>query len=267
MQRPGSRRAGRLASVGAILLLLGATTLPVAAQAPPFPPPLPVERAGELLGGLSLPSATPGSSSALGFVVSDPFASNLYNVSLSFSVYGFNPAPGTGATALPSTAPTFAGAGSPGTSLRLDAPDLVAGERWTVPVSLAVPSAAPLGTYSVDDSLSFTMNRTNYLLESRGHFSEGQWRSATVLPNGSPTLNLSRLAVSGVLPETALLVDNPAPVAFALYGLLGAAIALAAAGAYLAARRPRSSSSGAVGPPREKAAPTAFGSSRRSDGD
>lgn len=226
-----------------------------------------MEPASELVSGLSLPSTTPGSSSSLGFVVSDPFTPILYNLTLTFSVYSFNPAPGTGATGLPSPAPSFAGAAGRGTTLSLQYTALVAGGRWSAPVTLAVPSAAPLGTYSVEDSLSFTMNRTSYLLESRGFFSEGQWRSATVLPNGSPTLNLSRLAVSGVLPETALLVDNPAPVALALYGVLAFAILLAGAGAYLAARRPRSSSSGAVGPPREKAAPTALGSSRSSDGD
>jgi hypothetical protein len=264
MPRRASRALGRSASAGAALLLLLALLFPTAGSATP---PLPIEKGGELLSTLSLPSAAPGASSTLGFVVSDPFFANLYNLSLTFELYSFNPAPGTGPTGLPTSSPSFAGGSAGGLSRLLTYPELVPAEPWTAPVTLSIPGGAPLGAYAVRDSLTFTMNGTAYLLDSRGYFTESQWTSATVLPNGSPTLNLSRLGVSGVLPETALLVDNPAPVAYALYALLGAAILLAGAGAYLAARRPRRSSSGAVGPPREKAAPTAFGNSRRSDGD
>ncbi|MCI4335311.1 MAG: hypothetical protein L3K04_06795 [Thermoplasmata archaeon] len=254
-----------LRSRAALACLLGALLLgPALAQATP---PLPIQQGSALLSALSLPAATPGSSSKLAYVVTDPFGSALSNLSLVFALYAFNPSPGTGATSLPLGAPQFVGASGAASSLTLRGPDLVSGATWYTPVELSVPSGAPLGTYAVRDSLVFTMNGSAFQFESRGFFGASQWASATVLPNGSPTLNLSRLGVSGVLPETGLLVSDSAPVTFTLDLLLAAALVFAGVGAYLAGKRPAGSKSGAVGPPREKAAPTAFGKRRKSDGD
>ncbi|MCI4348315.1 MAG: hypothetical protein L3J97_06850, partial [Thermoplasmata archaeon] len=79
---------------------------------------------------------------------------------------------------------------------------------------------------------------------SRGYFSAAAWAAATVLSNGTPTINASQLGVSGVVPETSILVSGSStPVA--LYAVLGVGLGLAGLGAYWWTRSETKSRSGA----------------------
>ena len=144
------------------------------------------------------------------------------------------------------------------------------GDRWTAPGDVAItfeaPPGTPAGTFDLRCSVSFTEAGNAYLLESRGYFSNSAWASATEGPNGTSTLNVSRLGVSGIVPESAALV-RPSPVAPWLYGILGASFVLAGVGGYLAWRRGPGSRSRKRAPPDPQRAASALGKSRTSEGD
>ena len=269
------RSRGRLAVlVLAGLFLLAAAPRPAAGA----PPVLPVATYGNFLTNLSLPAMAPGQSESVGFSVADPLPFALHAVRLTFEVYAFNAYPGNATGSVPSgVSPTFVLAGSGGTtSVNVSVGALTpTGAPFTSPGSvtlgISAPSGAPDGTYAIRTSLTFTMNGTGYVLESRGFFTDAQWRNATTPgtsaghPTGS-TLNVSRLGVSGVIPESAVLVHaNPFPIALAF--VLGGALVLAALGGYWTLRRgPGSRSGTAAGLPPNQAE-TALGKRRSNDGD
>jgi hypothetical protein len=263
-----------LRSIGGIALAL-LLALPLGGLATGAPPPaaalLPVADDGRFLSNLSAPILAPGGSGAISLTLSYPLSRPLDLVTLTLAVYEFTSFPGNVSGAPPpGGSPTFSGGLSNGTNETIAVASIGPGDAFRVPgnlsVSVAAPAGAPDGTYDIRASLTFTENGTPYRMESRGFFPAALWASATELPNGTPTLNVSRLGVSGVLPETAVLVRTN-PVATVLYVILGSAIVLAAAGGYVAVRRGAGSRSGAarVGPP--KSAPSTFGNSLSSAGD
>ncbi|HZY71146.1 MAG TPA: hypothetical protein VFF67_09255 [Thermoplasmata archaeon] len=211
-----------------------------------------------------------GSASSLAFDLHDPLATPILNVTLQFELYAFNAYPGNATGSLPAAnVPELVAGGSPGASVTLSWGSETPGASVAAPVSLSVPTGAPSGEYALRCRLVFDSNRTAYLLESRGYFSAAAWSFATngaSAPNGTPTLNVSRLNVSGVLPETGLLVTPPPPNV-AIYALLGASILAAGAGAYYWFRGGPGSSSGARSIPGERRAESALGNKRTSDGD
>jgi hypothetical protein len=247
----------------------GALPTPVAAS--PYPA-LPVADGAALLAGLSAPPLAPGASEPFGFALSDPFSGPMTAITLSFAIYAFIPYPGNGSAPLPpGGTPSFQGSNASGSSATLLLPTLAAGARYPAPgssaLSLVAPASAPDGTFDIRAGVTFSEGSTTYRFESRGFFSAAAWANATLpSPNGSPTLNLTRLGVSGVLPETAVLVRTPSidPV---LYVLLGGALVLAGVGGYVAWRRGSGSRSGARAPAPPQSAPRTFGKSRTRDGD
>ncbi len=253
------------------LLLAGALVVGAAAPASAAYPTLPASDGGQVLSNLSAPVLAPGSSGAFGFRLANPLAGPMTSVTLSFGFYSFVAFPGN-ASAVPPTGetPTFSGPGTSGTNGSITLASLAAGSSFDVPdderISVSAPGGAPDGTFALRFALSFTEGSVAYRFESRGFFSDAQWANATLLPNGASTLNLTRLGVSGVLPETAVLVraDTITPI---LYGILAASLVLAAAGGYVAWRRGPGSRSGERPAPRPQSAPSAFGKSRTSDGD
>jgi hypothetical protein len=228
-------------------------------------PVLPDSDWSSILGQIDGPTLTPGSAGSVTFRVTNPLPDPLDGAYVSLQIYAFNPTTGGGGQ-LPAVAssPTFPG-GVLGNNAT--APPVIAYStswNWSVPVS--VPSTAPTGDYAVRFSVSFSMNNTSYVLESRGFFSASAWASATEYPNGTPTINASQLGVSGVVPETSILV-SPASTPFILYAVLGVGLGLAALGAYWWTRSETKSKSGARRSSPPQSAPTALGSSRSSDGD
>ncbi|MFI5415631.1 MAG: hypothetical protein ACHQ16_08330, partial [Candidatus Lutacidiplasmatales archaeon] len=233
---------------------------------------LPTAQWGDFLGGLTVPALAPASSGVISFTVADPLGVPLSGVVLTLGLYEFNAYPGNATGPVPSPNPEFSGPGlSPGSSIAISVGNLTpGGAEFSSPGSLAVtvsvPSGAPEGTYAIRTSLVFRAGGDGYLLESRGFFSAAQWENATASPGTPSALNATRLGVSGVIPESGLLVrSNPFPVALAV--VLGGALVLAGVGGYWAVRRgPRSKSGAKAGPPPSQAE-TALGKRRSNDGD
>lgn len=260
--RRGRRPALSVVALPAFLLLLPLVAPPGGAA----PASLPVAWDGKFVTGLAAPVVAPGGSGTVSWTLSDPFATALSNVSLDLGIYAFNAYPGNATGPVPpgSGAPTFV---STGTSVvRTTGGTLASGATWAGAEAFTVGGEAPQGTYAIRVAVNFTGPNGSYVLESRGFFDAALWAAATSGPNGTSTLNVTRLGVSGVVPETAVLVRSD-PYTIPLYGLLAAGFVLAGAGAFYAFRRGPGSSSGARGADPPQRAPNALGNNPTRDGD
>lgn len=264
-RRAFRRSTFALATGSALLALLVA--LPAPAQAAPYPP-LPVRDGSQLLGNLTAPSLAPGASGTLGFSVANPLGSAIESVQVTLMLYAFNAFPGNATSTVPlAGAPTLAVAGASGASVNVTVPSIAPGSVYRGSVGIVTASSTPTGTFAVRTAVSFQLaNGTSYRLESRGWFTTAAWDAATEEANGSVTLNLSRLGVSGVTPETAVLVSS-SEWGWVLGSVLAAAVVLAGVAAWVYFRRGPGSSSGARKPPVDIQAPRALGKSRTSEGD
>ncbi len=208
----------------------------------------------------------PGSSGAISFRVADPLPGSLTKTVLTVGVYAFNTFPGNATSGVAvASAPVLSNGTASGLEINDSLGNLAA--QGSVSISIPVQTAAstPAGTFAVRTALRFVENGTAYVLDSRGWFSAATWSAATTGPNGSTNVNLSRLGVSGILPETSILVQSN-DFEYAIWAVLGAGLIVVAIGAWIYFRR-SNSRSGARPVPAETQAPRAFGSSRTSDGD
>jgi hypothetical protein len=262
--RTRSRRAPAVASLALVVLLVA---LAGGARATSYPP-LPLTDDRGFLGNLSAPDLAPGGSGSVAFTVGNPLPYEMTGTVLTIGVYAFNGFPGNAtSSAAVSGAPVLSNASGSGSSIVVSIGDLPLKGLYRGSVSVDTSATTPSGAFALRTSLSFVANSTNYLLESRGWFTAAQWAAATELPNGSATLNLSALGVSGVLPETAVQVEESS-FGWLLGGVLVAAFVLVGLGAWVYFRRESSSSSGTrIAEDVDHQAPKAFGSSRTRDGD
>lgn len=258
-RRPGGR-AGRAVvaiALAAALFALALDPAPVVGDAPV----LPIGDDGAFLSALSAPVLAPGGSGTVGFRLADPLPAAMTGVTLRFALYAFAPAPGGSSGTLPAGAVLLPTGGGNESSIAFEYDTVLPG---AAPIAGGFPvdasPGAPQGAYAVRSSLTFTANGTAYLLESRGFFSDTAWSAAT-LPGGNgttSTLNLTRLGVSGIVPETAIGVRSD-PFLLPIVGLVAAGIVLAGVGAYLYYRRGPGSSSGASSGAPPQSAPSAVG--------
>ena len=246
MSKPGIAVGPVARTVLAVALALAALTAVLAPAAAAPPPPLPLAFDGAFLSNLSGPDLTPGGQSALSYQVADPSTfAPMTAVTLTLEVYAFNAFPGNATSSIVSAGtPVLLAAASSGTSVNVSVPPLFPGGHYDGSVGVATASDTPAGTFAVRTALSFTANGTVDRLESRGWFPASLWAAATELPNGSATLNLSTLGVSGVTAETAIYVSS-SNWDWALALTLGASLILVGAGAFVYFRRGPKSSSGA----------------------
>lgn len=251
--------------VGLSVLLLGLGA-PVGANADGYPA-LPLAEDRGFLGNLSAPSLAPGASGSISFTVGDPLPNAITGAELTIQVYAFNGFPGN-ATATISVAgtPVLSNASSSGRSVGVTVGTLPAAGLFRGSVSVATSATTPSGAFAVRMALSFVANASDYLLESRGWFNASVWAAATALPNGSATLNLSELGVSGILPETAIVVEQSA-FPWLLSGVLVGAAVFVGVGAWIYFRREAVSSSGTRNADEPHHAPSALGRRRTNDGD
>jgi hypothetical protein len=217
----------------------GARPLPAAGY-----PILPEALDRDFLGNLTAPSLAPGGSGSIGFTVSDPLPTPLESVVLTLGVYAFNGFPGNATGGVPvAGAPVLTTATTSGANATVGLGTIAARQTTSGTVGIATAATTPSGTFAVRTALAFSVNGTAYYLASRGWFSAVQWANATELPNGSVTLNLTRLGVSGVLPETAVLVSS-SDLAWGIVAVAAAGVVLVGAGAWVYFRRSSKSSAG-----------------------
>lgn len=222
-----------------------AAGVPSTAAASPYPA-LPVGYDATFLSHLDGADLTPGGQSAIGFEVGDPaLFFTMTNVVLTLDVYAFNAFPGNATSSVAGTAPpVLLGVSSSGTSVNVSLETIFPGNHLDGSVGVATAANTPSGTFAVRTALSFTANGTSYRLESRGWFTASVWAAATELPNGSTTLNLTTLGVSGVTAETAIYVSS-SNWDWALALILAASLIFVGAGTFVYFRRGPKSSSGA----------------------
>jgi hypothetical protein len=265
------RRRGHGAFFRALVTVALASLFVVAGLAPVARassyPTLPLADDRGFLGNLSAPSLAPGGSGAVSFSVGDPLSVALTSAVLTLQVYAFNGFPGNAtATVSVAGAPVLSNATSSGGSVSVSLGSLSGTNSYRGSVGVATSASTPSGAFAIRSALVFVANGTDYRLESRGWFSSTVWAAATELPNGSATLNLTVLGVSGVLPETAVEIQESA-YPWILGGVLVAAAVLVGVGAWVYFRRGPESSSGMRSAEDDHQAPSAFGKSRTKDGD
>jgi len=257
-----ARAVGLSLSLVLVLGLLG----PPSAVGATIYPALPEYLYGGFLFGISAPVLTTGSSGTVALTVGDPLPTSLSSVVVTLSEYAFNAYPGNSTGPVPSNGLLLSGAAVAGANVTLNVGAVSPGVGQSFSVAVAAPGGCPQGTFAIRTAIEFQSNGSVYRLESRGWFSAAEWSAATSGPGGTSTLNVTRLGVSGVVPETAVLVrDNP--YVLPLYGILGVALIFAAAGGYYAFRRGPGSRAGARGSDEPSHAPSAFGKRRTRDGD
>ena len=238
--RPSAARLlGCLLAVG---LLVGTGISRTAAASYP---PLPIGTDRGFLANLSAPAIAPGASGSVGFTVGDPMAGPITATELTLQVYAFNGFPGNASAVLPiADRPVLVTPTASGASVNVSLGTIGPGHVVRGSVGVVTSSATPSGTFAIRTAVWFTMSGTNYRLESRGWFNATVWAAATTGPNGAAILNLSLLGVSGICPETAVLVA-PSLWPEVLGILLAASLGLAGVGAWIYFRRTSPSSSGA----------------------
>jgi hypothetical protein len=228
-------------------------------------PVLPAIDGSQLLSGLSSPVVSPGAGGSVAMTLGDPLSVAILSVVVVVELYEFNAYPGNATGPVPVGGLSLGAAGgASGTNFTFDA--LAPGTVQPLTVPFTTSASAPQGAYALRVAVDFSVNGTAYRFESRGWFSESVWENATQLPGGGSTLNLTRLGVSGVVPETGVLVRSN-PYSPWLDVLVVGALVLAAAGGYYATRAGPGSSSGARPETPERSAPNALGNSRTRDGD
>lgn len=246
------------------LLLLGGWTAPLGAGQGASPLP---DAGAAFVVSLGVPSVTAGAATRLSFELQNPLSVNVTDVRFTVDLYAFNAFPGNLTSPSPPLgAPLLSNSTSSGAIVSQAWPAWGPRSHWSGGFALTSSSTTPIGTYAIRTRLTFELNGSVDTLESRGWFTSAQWASATENHNGSATLNLTRLGVAGVIPETAVQIRGPG-IGGVLIGLIVAAFLLAGAGAYLYFRRGPGSSSGVDTGSAASHAPRAFGSRRRSEGD
>jgi hypothetical protein len=252
-----------LITVVAVLLVGSGAAIPAVRASYP---PLPIDVGSQFVQQINAPTLSPGASGTVSFVVENALTGAVSYGVLNLSLYSFNAYPGNATAPLPSggETPTFSN-GASSLSLVLPSP-FAAGAQVPEMVAVHVPTAARQGDFAFRLSLFLIESGTAYLLESRGFFSNAAWANATTAPGGGATLNLSALGVSGVLPESAILVRANEFVV-PLYVIFAIALVLAGLGGYYAFRKGPGSKSGARTSPDERSAPSALGKSLSNDGD
>ncbi|MCI4351671.1 MAG: hypothetical protein L3K15_09210 [Thermoplasmata archaeon] len=269
MPDPGRRRRPRWLGPVALALVLVALT-PSEVAASPYPV-LPLAVSNAFVSNLTVPVLGPGASGSLTWTLHDPLGSRLDQVVVVFQVYAFNAYPGNAtSSAGAGPAPELSnGNGSFGAVATFAIGAMAARSQQTGATPVIVPGSTALGDYAVRCSLRFSVNATGYYLASRGFFTASAWSYATNganAPTGLPTLNVSRLNVSGVVPETAVAVLASSANVW-IYALLGGAIVAAGVGGFYTVRRGPGSSAGARNSREPSNAESAFGNSRTNDGD
>jgi hypothetical protein len=250
-----------------VTALLLATTGSTPAAAAAGPPIVPLSLDRWIVSNLTGAEVAPGGGGTISFTVGNPYQNqSITSVVLTLAIYAFNAYPGNAtSTVATSSPPVLATPTAAGASVNLSFGTLVSSRTVAGSVAVETSSTTSSGTYAVRTAVHFVAGGLPYVLESRGWFTASQWATATAGPGGSVTLNVSALGVSGVSPETSVLVSS-STLSTVLWVVLGASLFLIGAAAFLYFRPPKSRS-GVRNDPGDIQAPSAFGSSRTKDGD
>ncbi len=241
---PSRVRALRPAGAVGLAVLLFLTALSVGASSSRAAgyPVLPVGEDRWFVSNLTGAELSPGGSGRITFSVGDPIPNEALDaVTLTLQVYAFNAFPGNATSSVDvASAPILVTATTSGPMANVTFASVPSSTTTTGSVSVQSSASTPSGTFAVRTALRFTAGGTAYLLESRGWFTAAQWAAATSGPGGAVDLNVSALGVSGVLPETSVLVSSSS-LTTTLYVVLAAGLVLVGVGAWLYFR-PKSSS-------------------------
>jgi hypothetical protein len=102
-------------------------------------------------------------------------------------------------------------------------------ETKPVVVSIKSKTDTPEGRYFVRTQLNFSFDNSHFEMRSRGHFSDSKWDKASMNISDQEgdgifgRLDLNKLKVSGIIPETSIRVLTPIPI-WPLFVIIGFAV-------------------------------------------
>ncbi|MCI4372808.1 MAG: hypothetical protein L3K02_04100 [Thermoplasmata archaeon] len=267
MRSRGPARVGPVVVFLVVVVSVGLSLAGLPAAEATTYPTLPLALDRWFVSNLTGAEVTPGGAGTITFTVGDPWTNaSILSVVLTLQVYAFNAFPGNATSNVGVSAPpTLVTPTASGLSVNLSLGTIAADRSIGGSVAVQTSATTPSGAFAVRMALRFTAGGAGYLLESRGWFTASQWAAGTTGPNGTVDLNVSALGVSGVVPETSILVSS-SNLSTAIYAVLIAGIALVGVAAWLYFRPPKSSW-GVRNEPDETQAPRALGKSRTRDGD
>jgi hypothetical protein len=159
------------------------------------------------------PQIVPGSSGTYEFSVRNRYNGTIENATLTVEIYKWATLEEAKDIGKVSSPPEMA----EGVRQGYTAPAFSLGPNQTATFKMTVSTAktTPQGTYFVRQRMDFDYNGIRLLMKSRGHFTDRQWDNATTNPNGTRAvggINLTALAVDGILPDSSFSVKEPIPM-------------------------------------------------------
>ena len=165
------------------------------------------------LSGFKTPQIVPGSSGGYQFSVRNRYNGTLENATLTIEIYKWATLEEAKDIGRISDPPEI----SEGVRQGYTAPAFSLGPNQTfaVKISIGTSKSTPQGTFFVRQMMQFGYNGTHLLMKSRGYFTNKEWDNATTNANGSRAvggINLTMLAVDGILPDSSFSVKEPIPM-------------------------------------------------------
>jgi hypothetical protein len=165
------------------------------------------------LSDFKTPQIVPGSSGGYQFTVRNRYNGTLDNASLTIEIYKWATLEDAKDIGKVSDPPQV----SEGVGHGYTAPAFSLGPNQTntVRITIGTSKSTPQGTYFVRQMMQFDYNGTHLLMKSRGYFTSRGWDNATTNANGTRAvggINLTMLAVDGILPDSSFSVKEPIPM-------------------------------------------------------
>ena len=192
-----------------------------------------VGNVNKLIDVTEAPQLAPGDTGTFSFLFNSTYTDPIYNVSLNVSVYEYATIDGSQRVdsgwsyPYPVINDTSRGREwrwnapivAPGSVTNLSFPVITSADSDLMPHGSIFAQASYFLRFWLEFDGGTAANRTHYTFASRGFFTDAQWTAATNASNTNPcsppwcrgNLNLTKLGVDGVLPDSAFGVLEPIP--------------------------------------------------------
>ena len=166
-----------------------------------------------LFANFTTPQIIPGNTGKLNFTLTNRYDKPITNVNLTLEIYKYANIHESKNISRTEKPPYFVIANSQKTFKLWNQIDT--GEKMSDAVFyICTREDTEQGTYFVRFMLTFQYNGTTYLMKSRGYFTKEEWYDATTntTEDDPGNINITKLGVDGIIPETTFGVKKPWPL-------------------------------------------------------
>jgi len=159
----------------------------------------------QLIDEIDTPRIEPDSEGELTLTLKNPYPEKMENINFSVNIYWYSYIDVDKSISEVDEPPVF---DSGETYSKEEIESLSEGETHHLEYQIRAFEYTEEGVYSLRLKLEFSMNNETEVMKSRGHFSREEWDDAK---GPSERINVTKLNVSGILPESTFEVRNPVP--------------------------------------------------------